>query len=90
MCINIFLYRLEGDLLRQNAEFEKLESKARRERLTLENQLDVEKARFDAEKKKLQTQLDASSKEKVHPYGNKPFYIVLLNPASTILRKFTV
>ena len=58
-------FRLEGELLKKNSELEKLESKARRERLTLENQLDVEKARFDAEKKKLQAQLDTSSKEKV-------------------------
>ena len=60
-----FLCRLEGEIHRKTTEFEQLESKARRERLTLENQLDVEKTKFDTEKKKLQAQLETSAKEKV-------------------------
>lgn len=40
-------------------------SKARKDRLTLENQLDMEKVRAEVEKKKFQAQYESLQKEKV-------------------------
>ena len=47
---------------------EEIKSKSRRDRLTLENQLDMEKVRAEVEKKKFASQLEALQKEKVSTF----------------------
>ena len=58
-------YRIRKELETSQKECEELKSKARRDRLTLENQLDMEKVRSEVEKKKSAAQIETLQKEKV-------------------------
>ena len=56
---------LTNELEQCQQDCEEIKAKARRDRLTLENQLDMEKVRAEADRKKLQSQLEIAQKEKV-------------------------
>lgn len=51
--------------MQSEANCEEIKTKCRRDRLTLENQLDMEKVRAEVEKKKFASQLEVLQKEKV-------------------------
>ncbi|CAK8683437.1 unnamed protein product [Clavelina lepadiformis] len=55
---------LTNELEQCQQDCEEIKAKARRDRLTLENQLDMEKVRAEADRKKLQSQLEIAQKEK--------------------------
>ena len=58
-------FSLQKELETSGKNCEEIKSKARRDRLTLENQLDMEKVRAEVERKKFASQLEVLQKEKV-------------------------